>query len=165
MIRRCFALLFVAGTCLTAAVGQTSAQSTRTTPGSSKDEQRVKKLDTLQPPTADDILRGGYGPYRANNDLLSYDLQLRVDPETKSIRGTNTIRFRMLADGSRIQLELTPELSIDGVTLAGKPLKYTREQRTVWVDFPETLKQGRTYDVAFAYSGTPVRQGRFGCFS
>ena len=40
-----------------------------------------------QAPTQADLLRGEYGPYRANNDLLSYDLRVRVDPEKKFISG------------------------------------------------------------------------------
>src|ERR1700712_235485 len=88
-------------------------------------------------PSKDDLLRGGYGPYRANNDLLFYHLDIRVDPEEKMISGTNTIRFRMLADGRRIQLDLTPQLAIDSIKMRGRVLKYTREERTVWVDFPQ----------------------------
>ena len=34
-------------------------------------------------PTHADILRGAYGPYRANNDLLSDYLDIRVDPDKK----------------------------------------------------------------------------------
>src|SRR5215472_10875835 len=49
-------------------------------------------------PTKADILRGAYGPYRANNDLLFYHLDIRVDPEKKFISGNNTIRFKMLKD-------------------------------------------------------------------
>ena len=40
-------------------------------------------------PTRADILRGEYGPYRANNDLLSYHLDIRLDPEKKFISGKN----------------------------------------------------------------------------
>jgi len=40
-------------------------------------------------PAKDDLLRGGYGPYRANHDLLFYHLTLRVDPEKKTIAGAN----------------------------------------------------------------------------
>jgi aminopeptidase N len=116
-------------------------------------------------PTKDDELRGGYGPYRANNDLLFYHLDVRVDPEQKAISGTNTIRFRMLTDGNRIQIDLTPQLTIDSIKLKAQTLKYTREERTVWIDFPETLRKGRTYEIAFEYSGKPVEQGRFGCFT
>src|ERR1700733_11720301 len=73
-------------------------------------------------PTAGDLLRGGYGPYRANNDLLFYHLDLRVDPEKKFIGGTNTIRFKMLQDGTRIQLELYPTLQIDKVAMDSQTL-------------------------------------------
>ena len=45
---------------------------------------------------------------------------------------------------------------------AATPLKYERDLNTVYVDFPETLRAGRTYEIAFHYSGTPQEQGRFG---
>lgn len=164
------AALCASVTCTTVAQNggqKNSAASSTTTPGSAKAAQRARQLDVLKPPTKDDLLRGAYGPYRANNDLLSYALKLRVDPDTRTIKGSNTIRFRMLADGTRIQLELTPALSIDGITYKGQPLHSTREgdTRTLYVDFPETLRKGKTYEVVFAYSGHPVTQGRFGCFS
>src|SRR6202020_377713 len=53
-----------------------------------------------------DQLRGSYGPYRANNDLLYFHLDVRVDPEKTVISGKNTVRFRMLKDDKRIQLDL-----------------------------------------------------------
>lgn len=157
--------LCLAAALLPAAHAQTSAATATTTPGSKADAQRVRRLDQLRPPTKDDLLRGVYGPYRANNDLLSYTLKLRVNPDDQSIKGSNTVRFRMVEDGQRIQLELTPQLNIDGITLGGKPLKYTREERTIWVDFPSTLHKDETYAVDVAYSGNPVRQGRFGSFT
>ncbi|MGE5200034.1 MAG: M1 family metallopeptidase, partial [Rhodospirillaceae bacterium] len=113
-------------------------------------------------PTPADILRGAYGRYRANNDLLSYDLEVRVDPLTKSISGTNRIRFRMLSDDSRIQLDLVANLRVDGITLGTRALKYEREFNAVFVDFPERLKKGSVYEIAFRYSGTPPETGRFG---
>src|SRR5581483_11086439 len=136
--------------------GQTgSAQSATTTPGSSSAAQRAHQLDVLKPPTKDDLLRGSYGPYRANNDLLFYGLKLRVNPDDKSIKGTNTIRFRMLEDGTRIELELTPALNIDRISFKDQPMKYERvpETRTIYLDFPETLRKGKTYEVNFSYSG------------
>jgi aminopeptidase N len=156
---------FVMG-CALAAQAQTqpSAQSATTTPGV-KVGHGAHPPDVAKVPTKDDLLRGGYGPYRANNDLLFYHLDVRVDPVAESIAGTNTIRFRMLADGTRIQIELTPELTVDSIQFEGKPLEYTHEERTIWVNFPETLHKGQVYEVVFAYHGKPVRQGRFGCFS
>src|SRR6266567_1416957 len=69
-------------------------------------------------PTHADILRGEYGRYRANNDLLSYHLDIRVDPAKKFVSGKNTIRFRMLKDDTRIQLDLYDNLNIDKILFA-----------------------------------------------
>jgi aminopeptidase N len=120
---------------------------------------------TPPPPTRADILRGEYGRYRANNDLLFYHLDVRVDPASKSIGGKNTIRFRMLRDDTRIQLDLHANMAVDRIMFGAAPLNYTRELNTVWVDFPETLRSGRTYAIDFHYSGNPKEQGRFGCMS
>jgi aminopeptidase N len=120
---------------------------------------------TQRPPTRADILRGEYGRYRANNDLLFYKLDVRVDPEKKSIAGKNTIRFKMLKDDSRIQLDLYANLNVDKILLGATPLKYEREINTVWVDFPQPLKAGREYAIDFYYSGNPKEQGRFGGMS
>src|SRR5437867_7795692 len=96
-------------------------------------------------PTRADILRGEYGRYRANNDLLYYHLDIRVDPEKKFIGGKNTIRFKMLKDDTHIQLDLVSTLNVDKILLGTTALKYERELNTVFVDFPETLKSGRVY--------------------
>ena len=62
-------------------------------------------------------MRGDNGRYRANNDLLQYDLDVRIDPEKKFISGRNAVRFKMLKDDTRIQLELYANLTIDRVVL------------------------------------------------
>jgi aminopeptidase N len=109
-----------------------------------------------------DMLRGAYGPYRANNDLLYYHLDVRVDPDTQSIRGKNTIRFKMLEDGTRIQLDLNQALNVDKILFGTTPLKYERDTGAVFVDFPQTLHASRTYSIDFYYSGHPLPLGRFG---
>ncbi len=117
---------------------------------------------TPSAPTRADILRGAYGQYRANNDLLFYHLDVRVDPEKKFISGKNTIRFKMLKDDTRIQLDLHQALHVDKILLGTAELKYEREFGAVFVDFPETLRAGRTYSIDFYYSGNPLETGRFG---
>jgi aminopeptidase N len=117
------------------------------------------------PPTHADILRGAYGPYRANNDLLSYFLDIRVDPDRKYLSGKNTIRFKMLKDDTRIQLDLNAALNVDKILLGETPLKYERDSGAVFVDFPEALRAGHLYSIEFYYSGYPVEQGRFGAIA
>ena len=116
----------------------------------------------LRAPSRGDILRGEYGRYRANNDLLTYTLEVRVDPEKTFLSGKNTVRFKMLEDDTRIQLDLYANLNVDRITLGGKELKYEREINAVFIDFPETLRKGREYAIDFHYSGSPRAQGRFG---
>jgi aminopeptidase N len=126
--------------------------------------------------TRANILRGEYGRYRANNDLLFYHLDVRVDPENKFLKGKTSIRFKMLKDDSRIQLDLHEALKVDKIFLTGigqgeksegenansGQLKYERDSGAVFVDFPETLRAGRVYEIDFYYSGNPLQTGRFG---
>jgi aminopeptidase N len=113
-------------------------------------------------PTRANLLRGEYGPFRANNDLLYYHLDVRVDPAKQAISGKNTIRFRVLKDDARIQLDLQPALAVDKILFGDVPLKFEREFGAVFVDFPETLKAGQVYSIDFYYSGKPGSTGRFG---
>ena len=113
-------------------------------------------------PTRAEMLRGAYGPYRANNDLLYYHLDIRVDPEKQLVRGKNTIRFKMLADGTRIQLDLRETLAVDKIMMGATALKYERDSDAVFVEFPQTLRAGKVYSIDFYYSGHPEEIGRFG---
>jgi aminopeptidase N len=123
----------------------------------------AKPSDSVVPaPTRAEMLRGAYGPYRANNDLLYYHLDIRVDPEKQLVSGKNTIRFRMLKDGTRIQLDLRETLQIDKILYGTTPLKYERDTSAVFVDFPQTLRAGQVYSIDFYYSGHPQETGRFG---
>ncbi len=114
------------------------------------------------PPTRANILRGEYGRYRANNDLLSYHLDVRIDPDRKFLSGKNTVRFKMLQDDTRIQLDLYDNLKVEKIALGAQELKYERELNAVFIDFPEALKRGREYAIDFHYSGSPRETGRFG---
>jgi aminopeptidase N len=158
-----FVLVAPAGALSQTAI-QPSAQSATTTPGV-KVGQGAAGPDGLKPVTRDDELRGGYGPYRANNDLLLYHLDLRIDPVAEMISGSNTVRFRMLADGDKIQLDLTPTFHIEGITFEGKTLTYTQEERAIFISLGRVVRKGEVAEVTVRYSGKPVRQGRFGCFS
>ncbi len=120
-----------------------AAQSPSYAPPSQTQQTGQTSAPQSEPtPTRDDVLRGGWGPYRANNKLLYYHLDVRVDPDKKFLSGKNTIRFRMLNDGTRIQIDLNQRLNVDKILLGSTPLKYEREEDSVFIDFPETLRAG-----------------------
>jgi len=128
-------------------------------------QQKPQPPSTMRAPSRTDILRGEYGRYRANNDLLHYDLDIRVNPEKKFISGKNTVRFKMLRDDNRIQLELFSNYTVEKVVMGAQALNYQRDHNTVYIDFPETLRNGRTYSIEFHYSGQPREEGRFGALA
>ncbi len=164
---------------ISACIGLAVLASAQTAPQATKPDNAEKPADNPKPhirpndagssiPTRAEMLRGAYGPFRANNDLLYYHLDIRVDPEKKYISGKNTIRFRMLKDGTRIQLDLTESLTIDKILLddtpaeGATPLKFDRDGSAVFVNFPGTLHAGQVYSIDFYYSGNPPETGRFG---
>jgi aminopeptidase N len=166
--------MLVSAACCTGALGgattraaeQAAAQQPATQPTAQQaPAQRAERPAGPHIPTEADILRGAYGPYRANNDLLYYHLDVRVDPEKKFISGKVATRFKMLEDGTRIQLDLQQPLQVDKILFGTTELKYERKFGAVFLDFPETLKSGNTYSIDFYYSGNPVQTGRFGGFT
>ena len=164
-IRSRIGILFIlcVGTATLLSAQTTKQESPKTAAAEDKPKPHVRPNDAGAPiPTRFEMLRGAYGPYRANNDLLYYHLDIRVNPVQKFISGKNTIRFRMLKDDTRIQLDLSDTLNIDKILYGTVPLKYQRDTAAVFIDFPEMLHNGEIYSIDFYYSGHPPETGRFG---
>lgn len=126
------------------------------------DEEMANPRELEMSFTRKDTLRGSYGPYRKNNDLLFYGLSVRIDPEQKFLTGKNTIRFEMLQDDSRIQIDLYDNMNIDSILFEGTHLDYTRDFNAVFIDFPRELRRGEKHSIDFHYTGHPMERGRFG---
>lgn len=101
-------------------------------------------------------LRGSITPERQWWDLLHYDLSIEVFPESKSLAGTNKVKFRTTAAGQKMQIDLQPPLVIDSVTYKKSKLKFEREGNAYWISFPEPIAAGQTETVTVAYSGVPT---------
>ena len=82
-------------------------------------------------------LRGQITPERAWWDLQHYDLAVEVFPESKTIKGQNQIRFKVLAEATRMQIDLQTPLEIQAITHKQQPVKFTRQGNVYWVDFPQ----------------------------
>jgi len=128
-------------------------------------DKNLLKLDQNLVHTKQNMLWGEYAKYRSNNDLLSYDLSIKVEPEKKYISGNNKIRFKMLKNDSIIQIDLYKNLKIDKILHNKNPLKYTRDSNAVYIHFDGDLKVNSIQEIDFHYSGYPATTGRFGCFT
>lgn len=110
--------------------------------------------------TRADSLRGTLTPGRSGYDVTFYHLNLRVDPERKTIGGSNRVRFRVVQPFDRLQLDLYANLVIEKIVFKGQPLAFTREFNAVFVRFPATQKVGSTQEIEVFYGGTPTVAAR-----
>ncbi|BAJ04293.1 aminopeptidase family [Shewanella violacea DSS12] len=117
------------------------------------------------PHPKDNIQWGSYRQHRENNDLLSYDLTLKVDIDKRYLTGHNKIRFRMLQRDDTIRIDLYKNLQIDKISYKDQILEYERDLNAVYIHFPAALELGSVNEIDFHYSGQPSTKGRFGCFT
>ncbi len=113
-------------------------------------------LSTQNEYTRQDTLRGMLRPERTCFDVTFYDLDITVDPNNKSVSGSNTIHYKVEQDFTRIQIDLFEEFEVKSITQNKQPLKYTRDEKVVWIDFPQTQKKGSQGEIRIAYTGKPI---------
>ena len=103
-----------------------------------------------------DSLQGKLTALRSCYDVLFYDLAMTIEPETKSLHGSNMIRFRAMQDFDRLQVDLHANLNIDKILYHGVGLTYTRDCNAVFVDFPRVVRQGSVDSMTILYGGVPL---------
>lgn len=111
--------------------------------------------------TRADTLRGTLSPLRTCYDVRYYHLDIRIDPSTKSVAGSNRILFTATTDFHRMQVDLFANMNVEKIVdERGNPLKYERELNAVFIEFPKPVKKGRSYSITFHYSGVPQEANR-----
>src|SRR5688572_31414627 len=106
--------------------------------------------------TRQETLRGSVTPEREWWDLLQYHLQVEFLPETRRLRGSNTITFKTLKPGNKMQIDLQPPLSVTKITHGNSQLKFEREGNVYWVMFEKDLPIGAENKIEVFYEGVPV---------
>ena len=105
--------------------------------------------------TRADTLRGKLTSLRTCYDVMFYDLNVSVDPTTKSIRGYNKIRFKAINNFDRMQVDLFANMKIEKILFRNNSLSFTREFNAVFIQFPAMVKAGTVDEVNIIYSGRP----------
>ncbi len=106
--------------------------------------------------TRKDSLQGGLRAERTSYDVLHYDLNLKINPNTKSVSGYNDISFKIVAATKKIQLDLFPTMLIDSIVFENKKLNYRREFNAVFVEFLENLTLNSEHKLRCYYTGKPI---------
>ena len=105
--------------------------------------------------TRADTLRGMLTPIRSCYDVTYYHPDIIINPADSSIKGSNTIKFKVVTPFQKMQVDLFANMNVDKIIFEnGKPCKYTREFNAVFITLPEKLQEGE-HQIVFYYSGKP----------
>ena len=105
--------------------------------------------------TRADTLRGSITPERAWWDLNHYHLAVEIFPETKTIKGSNTIRYKVLSDNQVLQLDLQEPLKITSIIQEGEKLDFKREGAAHFVTLKKKQVSGNFEELIVSYEGQP----------
>lgn len=105
--------------------------------------------------TRADTLRGSITPERAWWDLNHYHFAVEIFPETKSIKGSNTIRYRVVSEHQVLQLDLQEPLKITAIVQAGEKLDFKREGAAHFVTLKKKQVPGTLEELLVSYEGQP----------
>jgi aminopeptidase N len=86
------------------------------------------------------------------------DLSLRIDPDSRSLRGDATLTFGTRAPLDRIDLDLDRNLPIDAITVDGQPLaasQWRNPDGKLTITLPQRLEPGRHVNIRVTYHGEP----------
>lgn len=105
--------------------------------------------------TRQDTLRGSITPEREWWDLTYYHLDIKVDPNQKTISGTNTIQYKVLQPNQVLQIDLQPPLELTKVTQNGKELDIKHDGNAHFVTLKDQQNASETNSIVAHYQGKP----------
>ena len=113
--------------------------------------------DTPKTFTQADTLRGTLTPEREWWDVLRYDITVEPDFQSKTIKGSNKIRYKTLKDKHPLvmQIDLQEPLKIDSIILNNnKNLSFSRKGNA-WFVNTENSALNSINEIAIYYQGKP----------
>ncbi|WP_347156531.1 M1 family metallopeptidase [Pontibacter chitinilyticus] len=105
--------------------------------------------------THQDTLRGSITKERAWWDLTYYHLQVKVNPADSTIRGANTIQYKVLEPNQLMQIDLQPPMAIEKVEQQGKALAFTRDGNAYLIQLAEKQVPGSINAIEVTFGGKP----------
>jgi aminopeptidase N len=106
--------------------------------------------------TRQDTLRGSITPERAWWDLAYYHLSVQVNPADSTIKGMNTIQYKVLEPKQVMQIDMQQPMAIEKVVQDGKPLQFKRDGNAYFVQLTANQKPGSVKQVDVYFGGKPT---------
>lgn len=105
--------------------------------------------------TRQDTLRGSITPEREWWDLTYYHLDISVNPESKSIKGKNTVHYKVLKPYSVLQIDLQKPLKVTKVIQDGKELNVVHDGNAHFINLEKKQNIGAINTLDVYYEGKP----------
>ena len=105
--------------------------------------------------TKQDSLRGSITKERAWWDVKYYHLDIKVNPKDSTITGSNTIKYQVVQEYNRMQIDLQNPLEIYKVIQDGVELKYSREGNAFFIELVALQKPSTIKELTVFYGGKP----------
>lgn len=118
----------------------------------------MSALSQQQPPksfTRQDTLRGSITKEQAWWDLQHYELTVAVSPTDQTIKGKNSVRYKVLEPGEVMQIDLQSPLQIDKVLQDGKVLEVKHDGFAHFIQLSKSQTAGAIKEIEIQFSGKP----------
>ena len=102
-----------------------------------------------------DTLRGSITKERIWWDLKHYHLDITVNPEERTISGSNTITYTVNESYSEMQIDLQAPLNLTKAEQNGKQLEIRHEGNAHFITLIDEQVKDSTYEVKVYYEGKP----------
>lgn len=106
--------------------------------------------------THQDTLRGAVTKERVWWDLKYYDLEVRVNPADSTLKGQNTINYRVLEPYQVLQIDLQAPLKISAIYQDNKNLEFRQDGNAWFVQLKKVQKIGEINELTVQYNGRPL---------
>lgn len=105
--------------------------------------------------TRADTLQGTLSPIRSCYDVGFYHLDVGIDVDKRSVRGSTLIRFKAVKPFRKMQVDLYANMKIDSILFRNQHLNYSREFNAVFITLPQEIPEGSIADITIYYEGLP----------
>ena len=105
--------------------------------------------------THQDTLRGSITKERIWWDLSYYHLDVKVNPSDSSLKGSNTIRYKVLNECQIMQIDLQYPMQISKITQDGKMLTYNRDGNAYFIMLTKKQVAGDYNEIIIDFGGKP----------
>ena len=105
--------------------------------------------------TLQDTLRGSITDERIWWDLTYYELEVSVNPGSKSIFGKNTIYYKVLDERNKMQIDLQSPMQLTKATQSGKSLSISRKGNVYYIHLQEKGKKNNINNITVYFEGVP----------